>query len=493
MDSFKFDDEVFDDEDLDNYFNDDDFSDEEDEIKHLEEEEVSTEDNTDTQTEDNTDTQTEDNTDTQTESVESIDTSEFQVTSNDNDFISDTGDFVVMDNTDSADNFTMIYIPIDQIAVPKRIRGSKNVESLMRSIKSTGLLNPIVVAPTITQDMYVLLHGYRRMIACARLGKKNIPCIVNNKVSTPEVPILEALYNHGKSYSIKEQVDYIEYLEKEKGILNPNMIEYLLQMNNGDYTKLKDILNDNDEDIVDKLFSGQYNIETAFKKLEQRRKKESAEEKELQRADKVYTDEEGSGAADIAGSGEEVGEDPELTEEELKNLAIGVDDLDSGLEEQSLEEMVEEGKEIKGFETHKQDPKNRERLDPALRKAVLDRDKCSCQICKSISGQEYREVLDVHHIIEVYLGGSDDISNLITACTVCHKLIHLYARGELYMRPYEEMTEEEREKFKRVVKLGNIIRKGMEAKGMKKEQLKKVDNAETIGRRLKGSSDQVAG
>ena len=106
-----------------------------------------------------------------------------------------------------------------------------------------------------------------------------IPCIINNKVSTPEIPILEAMYNHSQKYSIKEKIDYIDFLEKQKGIMNPSMIEYLLQMNTGDYTKLKDILNDNDEDIVDKLLNGTYDIASAFRALEKRRKNETAEEK----------------------------------------------------------------------------------------------------------------------------------------------------------------------------------------------------------------------
>lgn len=421
------------------------------------------------------------------------DSENYEVIHDKNDFISDTGDIVVMDTNENGDNFKLIYVDIESIAIVRRIRKNNNVEDLVRSIKSTGLLNPVTVAPTATDGLYVLLDGYRRILACARAGKRRIPCVVNTKVNTPEIPVLEALYNHNRSYNIKEMVDYIAYLEKEKGIMSASMIEYLLQMNNGDYTKLKDILNDDDEDIVEKLFSGIYTIETAFKKLEQRRKKESAEEKELQKASKVYDDAEESGADNIAGSGEEANEETSLSDDEIKALAINPESIDDGLEETSLEEMVEEGKSIDGFEDHKQDPKNRERLDPTIRKAVLVRDENTCQICKIISGQEYTEVLDIHHIVEVYLGGKDNVDNLVTSCTVCHKLIHLYARGELHMRPFEEMGEDEHEKFKRIVKLGNVIRKGMEAKGMKREQLKKVDNADTIGRRLKGSSDQVAG
>lgn len=418
---------------------------------------------------------------------------EKEVIPEDSGFISDTGEIVVMDTDGSSENFQLKYVDITDIAVPKRIRISTVVDELIKSIKSTGLLSPVIVAPTATEGSYVLLDGYRRMLACARSGIRNIPCIINNKVSTPEIPILEALYNHNKDYSIEEIKKYIDYLETQKGIMSGSMIEYLLQLNSGDYTKLKDLLEDGDEEILEKLYNGQFTIEMAFRKLEQRRKKESQDEKDIRRAEKVYENEKLSGADDIAGSGEEVDDEVSLTDEEIKSLVILPSEIDEGIEEASLEEMVQEGKEIKGYADNKQDPNNRTRLDPALRKSVLARDNNTCQICKDISGPEYVEVLDVHHIQEVYLGGTDNMENLVTACVVCHKLVHLYARGELHMRPIDQMEEAERNKFKRVVRLGTVIRKGMELKGMKKEELKKMDKADTIGRRLKGSSDQVAG
>lgn len=410
---------------------------------------------------------------------------------NANGFISDTGDIVVMSADDTMDAFDLEYIDINKIAVVKRIRQSQNVDSLTRSIKSTGLLTPIVVATTQTDGIYVLLDGFRRILACARAGKRMIPCNINKKVSTPEIPILEAMYNHSKKYSIKEQIDYIDYLEKERGIMSASMIEYLLQMNSGDYTKLKDILTDNDDDIVTKMLDGVYTIEMAFKKLEQRRKKESMEEKENRKSALVYGNEEESGIYQVAGAGEEGEEGAELTDEEIAALAINASDLDN-VDNESIEDLMEEGNSIQGFQPHKQDPKYRERLDPALRKSVLAKFDNECQICKQIKGQEYVECIDIHHIQEVYLGGNDDIENLIPACTCCHKLIHLYGRGELYIRPMEELSTEEQAKFKRVMKLGNIIRKGMALKGMKKDQLKKLDNCDTIGRTKPGTG-QVAG
>lgn len=411
------------------------------------------------------------------------------VVSHDNDFISETGDIQVMDPVDNGDNFKLIYIDIENIAIVKRIRKSNNVEDLVKSIRSTGLLEPLTVAPTAADGVYVLLDGYRRILACARCGKRRIPCVVNLKVSVPDIPIIEAMYNHSKKYGIQEIVEYIDYLEKQKGIMSASMIEYLLQMNSGDYTKLKDILNDDDEDIVSKLMAGTYDIATAFKKLEQRRKKESAEERELKKTEKAY-DSADDEVDHLKDSGEYADND-ELSEEEMSKLAINASELND-VEDEDLGDLIKESNSIEGFEkAHKQDPKYRERLDPKLRKSVLVRDDNTCKIC-GISGMEFVEVLDIHHIQEVYLGGSDDIDNLITACTVCHKLIHLYGRGELHMRPIEELSESEQLRFKKIVKLGTIIRKGMALKGIKKEQLKNMDNTETIGRTKPGTG-QVAG
>ena len=265
------------------------------------------------------------------------------------DFISDSGNIVVQESRDEKEiGFELTYVSIDKIAITNRIRKIESVDGLVKSIKSTGLLKPLVVAPTVTEGVFVLLDGYRRIQACARAGLTRIPCIVNNRVSTPEIPILEAMYNHSKSYTIKEQVDYIEYLEKQKGIMNPMMIEYLLQMDSGDYTKLKDILMDNDDDIVSKLYSGQYTIAMAFKKLEQRRKKESNAEKENKKAAVVYGNEEETGASQIEGTGDEA-DGVALSDEQIKGLAFNVNELEDTVEDMSITEMIDSDNSLKGF------------------------------------------------------------------------------------------------------------------------------------------------
>ena len=424
------------------------------------------------------------------------------------DFISDSGNIVVQESRDEKEiGFELTYVSIDKIAITNRIRKIESVDGLVKSIKSTGLLKPLVVAPTVTEGVFVLLDGYRRIQACARAGLTRIPCIVNNRVSTPEIPILEAMYNHSKSYTIKEQVDYIEYLEKQKGIMNPMMIEYLLQMDSGDYTKLKDILMDNDDDIVSKLYNGQYTIAMAFKKLEQRRKKESNAEKENKKAAVVYGNEEETGASQIEGTGDEA-DGVALSDEQIKGLAFNVNELEDTVEDMSITEMIDSDNSLKGFEPHKQSVDEREYIDPIIKKTVMARDNTTCRCCKR-GGQQYVDILDFHHIIPVFLGGSDTPENGIMLCVACHRLVHLYSTGDLYVDPAllnnsydsldeeqrsrydnEEIFEDEKRRFKTIIYLGSKIRQGIAQRGLNKEQYKKEHPNTGIGRRKPGVKAQ---
>ena len=49
------------------------------------------------------------------------------------------------------------------------------------------------------------------------------------------------------------------------------------------------------------------------------------------------------------------------------------------------------------------------------------------------------------------------------------------------------LYEEERLRYKRIVKLGNYCRMGLAKKGIKKEQAKKDNPAYRVGRRMPGS------
>lgn len=418
-------------------------------------------------------------------------------------FISDTGDIVVMSDDENEDAFEFKYIDISNIVLVKTIRKVKNTNSMVRTIKATGIIEPIVVGLTATNGMYVLIHGFRRLLGCAKAGKKRVPCIINKNVSTKDIPIVTAMYNRNQPYTIEEIVEYIEYFEKEKGIMNASMIEYLLQLNSGDYTKLKDILEDNDDEIVGKLYDGLLTIEQAFKKLEQRRKKETAEERDDRQSAQVYGNAATNGMAEIDGSGESADGEP-LSDEQIQNLTVSAGELDSSVENSSIEKMIEDDNKIEGFKPHKQSVNEREYIDPAIRKATLARDNFTCACCKR-GGEQYVDILDFHHIMPVFLGGEDSVDNGIMLCVACHRLVHLYSTGDLHIDsallemkyelldekhklryPNEQIYEDEKMRFKRIIKLGSVIRKGIAEKGMSREQYKKEHSNAGIGRRKPG-------
>ena len=54
----------------------------------------------------------------------------------------------------------------------------------------------------------------------------------------------------------------------------------------------------------------------------------------------------------------------------------------------------------------------------ALKRTVLERDGWKCQSCGR------REQLEVHHQVRRSQLGPDEVRNLITLCSVCHRKLH---------------------------------------------------------------------
>jgi hypothetical protein len=134
----------------------------------------------------------------------------------------------------------------------------------------------------------------------------------------------------------------------------------------------------------------------------------------------------------------------------------------------------------------------------------MARDNSTCQCCKR-GGQQYVDVLDYHHVLPVFLGGADNPENGIMLCVTCHRLVHLYSTADLTIdsallnSKYEDIDEEaklryeneqifedEKMRFKRIIRLGGVIRKGIAQKGLNREQYKKEHSNVGIGRRKPG-------
>jgi|SRR5580704_6389200 hypothetical protein len=65
-------------------------------------------------------------------------------------------------------------------------------------------------------------------------------------------------------------------------------------------------------------------------------------------------------------------------------------------------------------------------LPAALRDAVLLRDDFACVYCGTTGGVGRGVVLTIDHVVPLYFGGSDDPSNLVTACDLCNWMKGIY-------------------------------------------------------------------
>lgn len=77
----------------------------------------------------------------------------------------------------------VLSISLEQIAPspyqPRRIFGSEELTALADSIRSYGILQPLVVTPY--EDGYYLVAGERRLRASALAGLTHVPCIIYDK------------------------------------------------------------------------------------------------------------------------------------------------------------------------------------------------------------------------------------------------------------------------------------------------------------------------
>ena len=60
---------------------------------------------------------------------------------------------------------------------PFQVREDEEMDQLMWSILSQGLLIPLVVRP-LENDQYEVLSGHRRLLACQKAGIETVPALV---------------------------------------------------------------------------------------------------------------------------------------------------------------------------------------------------------------------------------------------------------------------------------------------------------------------------
>lgn len=330
----------------------------------------------------------------------------------------------------------------------KKVSRESTVIGLTGVVGEWGVVTPVHVLLLEDEDSYQLLDGLRRIFGAMRNGQKKIKAIVwdfsDKEEGKQMANVISLMINRSQHYRPNEMWEQMQILEEVNG-LTPGLIEFLLQMGAGDAMKLKDImLCDYDYiEIKEALLTGELTIDGAYKKLTNARKKENR----LAKEDGMIIDGE-----DGAPSVDTVSDNQNMSVEEVSDL-LELSAMDVG--DSSLDDLNRASEARGEEEPYVQDVNDRHPLDADLKKAVMVRDKFSCQCC-GIGGEAWLSVLVVHHIIQVSQGGPDSLENLVTLCQNCHITLHNYAWGKIYV-DLESLDDAGKETFKNIFKYGNVI------------------------------------
>lgn len=360
------------------------------------------------------------------------------------------------------------------ISEPLKLGREQTMVGLTKSVKEMGVLTPIHVM-TMEQvededdepdDMrnykYILLDGLRRVFGALKNQVFEVDAIVwdfPDKEKGRQIALpLSLLLNRTQRRKWSEIWELFQILEMQSSV-TPGTLEYLLQLEPGDAMKLKDCMLCDYEEVKECLLNNEKTLEQAYKLLQKLRKEENMLEKE-----------ESMGISNVEEAQEIVGDASEgkegLSEQDVRELLemadsdIDVDNEDFGALNQG--------------EDYHQKVGERERLDPALRQAVLSRDKFRCQIC-GVGGPAYLSVLAVHHKISVAAGGADALDNLVTLCLTDHIMVHVAERNggklQITKEEYDESSPEEQKRSKEILKYSKVIVEANKRKGFTREQI----------------------
>lgn len=111
----------------------------------------------------------------------------------------------------------IVEVPIDNLLEPETpVRLNPNDESILElaeSIKTLGLLQPILVRPE--GDKYRVVAGHRRFLACRVAGLEKVPCIIDQHGKEKELEVMLAENIARKDMSpIEEAAFFKEAIDK---------------------------------------------------------------------------------------------------------------------------------------------------------------------------------------------------------------------------------------------------------------------------------------
>lgn len=399
------------------------------------------------------------------------------------------------------------FVKFTEINVQKKMNDARKdtKTGLVKSIREVGILTPIHVM--ITKDYgeflksknksepykapkYILLDGYRRVFNGIKVGLDGCYATIWNfkdkYYGEQFALILSAILNKTQKHSMNETWELIKAIRQMIPIGN-RTLDSLFQLENGDTSKLLEIMTSDYQEVIDAVMNGKKTISQAYNQL----KKLWDEEDEGARDDKI-------GVSDFDTEHKVVGKEKgEEEEEEQKERPVLTNEqaseiLNANQDDLTDEEVLDTYKEmIKEPPVKHQDPKDRKQLDKDIKAETLRRDGYKCTCCGSGEGLPLKYALTIlqsHHIISVANGGPDSLENITTVCPNCHTLIHtvLWNEGIFNKSDFEKLPPERKEQMKKILKYAYADYKAAKLLGKTTEQIKE-DNKNHIKFKMPGT------
>lgn len=366
-------------------------------------------------------------------------------------------------------------VEFDSLVIPEAISKSRKetVQGLTTMVGELGILYPIHVmytesykewlesGHTANEDYdgakYILLDGFRRVYAGYRNKLTRCNAVVwdfkDGEKGNEIFLILSRVLNRQQSHSW-EEVWLLYNTLMSQTTLTDGTADYLLQLNMGDTSKLKAIMDGKSmfTEPYEDLISNKKTLQQAYNMLEKMRREVDV---------LSHEDQQGISEIDTVDGVVESADKNVLSDSDVKEILEMDDNSNIELSDDEFGEIFSNG------EADSQKVGDRHPLDPALRAAVLARDGYKCVVTGRGEGLPTPialSILNVHHIIPVHAGGKDSMDNLITVSLDVHTLIHIIERNDgkigMSKEQYESLNDEEK-KF--ILGTMKIARKAVEA------------------------------
>ena len=378
-----------------------------------------------------------------------------------------------------SDSFTITHSTVSLLelspTLPLKESRKQTYKGLTQSVKELGILTPIHVMLTEGYksylesgetepwtkeefgDKYILIDGFRRVWAGLTNKMEYAPAVIwdfnDMDLAMELLTPLSLLLNKTQRRDWSEVWGLYQILETT-ALMTPATLEYLLQLEPGDAMKLKDVMLSGYDEVIEGLINEGKTLQQSYNALQKLRKEENQLELDDQRS-----------LSDIEGADGVVGDvtsgNGQLSYEEVKKL-LEFDESD--IENMTDDEFVElAGAKGEGVEI---DRRKGEDIPRELKQAALARDNYTCQISgtgldSGLGMTLALSVLQVHHIIPLYLGGKNTLDNLVTVRMDLHTWIHVAERlgGKIGMSPeqFRSMEHDKKKELYGALQYGKLI------------------------------------